>query len=100
MLLQRAREVVRTVAEARGDEVERGSVGRPDRGQQRLTARQRDGRGWQTLARVGVVRVVAQQVARVDGAVVVLAEPIHYGRIGLQPHAFAQAVDEYAGDDR
>ena len=62
--------------------------------------RQRDRRRRQAGPRVGVVRPVASQVARAQVAVELRAEAVDHGRVGLQPHAAAQPLDEYAGDAR
>ena len=58
------------------------------------------GVGGKPGARVSVVRRVGREIARADVAVVLLADAVDHGGIGLQPHALAQARGEHAGDHR
>ena len=63
-------------------------------------AGQRDRRGRQAVARVGVVGGVGTQMGTGKVAVELGAYAVDDGRIRLQPHAALQAANEHAGDGR
>src|SRR5690606_2420089 len=67
---------------------------------QRSLARTGDGSGRQAGAGVGVPGRVALQVLLAQAAPIIGPQAIDHGGIGLQRHAGAQAVDEYARDAR
>src|SRR2546421_12940982 len=96
MLFEGLREVMSAVARPSCDEVQLAALLWLHGGHHCLAARQCDGRGWQAATRVGVIRRVGDEIARVNIAVVTLAEAVDHGGIRLQPHSLAQSADEHA----
>ena len=61
-------------------------------------ARERNGRWRQSRARIRVVRPISSQVHGANVAIIALAHTVDDGRIRLQAHTDAQAVQVQAGD--
>ena len=90
----------RDVPSPRDDEVQVRRRRRIHHGVERRLRRQRDRRRRQAVARVRVVRRVGLEVALAQVAVERVAHAVDHRRVGLQPHAALQAVDEHRRDQR
>ncbi len=99
-LRQCFRKCVPAFALARRDEEEFAAHFRLHCRPQRSGSRECDRRRRQPVTRVGIVRPVTLEISASQVAVDACTESVDDGRIGLQTHAPAQALDEDAGDAR
>ena len=85
-----------------GDEEEVSAALRVQGGADRILGRGGDGGRRQARDDVGVVRRLPAQLAGPQSTAqraLPAGDPVDHRRVGLQPHAFRQAVDEHAGHD-